>query len=286
MITLILPGAGINGCVLLGALYQLMYRDKIFAINDISRIRATSVGSVIGLLILVGYTPIEILKIFEELQVIVQDVFTNFMSALYNDSALMSSEILSEFLEEKVRKKIDISPTFEELHSLSGNILFEVCVTNLLEKRSEYSSYLTHPDESVIKWVVSSSAVPFLIKNEESYLVDGGVLDNLPVPHLEDDTDEVFIILDIIKGHKIPPSPLDDSISPLTYMLLLLETIQVHQINDRQDRINKLKYKIVYKIHLETTKSFSFDLWSDHEKLYKLFIQGLKSIYDQNNNDV
>lgn len=315
ILTLVLPGAGINGCVLLGGVYTL-YEEEILMRNGeilFNKIRATSVGSVIGCLLIAGYEPVEILEMFEEIQTLIQNqfredfayTFHEFMKESRNslgeqlDSigksgeerlGLLSFKLLKEYLEEKIRKKIDISPTFQEFYDLTQTE-FTVCVSNLLRKEPIYFSHKTTPDENVLECVLSSSSVPFLVNPSTPFLVDGGVLDNLPLPY-ELEENETVVVLDIIKTSQVEESNNstfiesrkgDSPFSKVNFALSLLETIQSNQNFSRNVRRENMRgNSIWYTLELSEKESFSFDLWSGGDKLYELFDFGVKSISREN----
>ena len=63
--TLVLPGGGIKGLILLGGVQYLI--DNYY-MKNIKNFVGTSIGSIIGYLLIIGYTPIEIFVYFQSPQ--------------------------------------------------------------------------------------------------------------------------------------------------------------------------------------------------------------------------
>lgn len=147
----------------------------------------TSVGSMIALLIAVGWKPMDI---FTHL---CTDDVTKYINLNFDVKDLLSawgmldySKIKAYFAKMVVNKWGGI-PTFEELHR--NGIVF-ICTAYKLGARDPcvYFSYKTHPTMSVVDAVMLSSTIPFLFKSakyQDHYYIDGGVFDSNPAYYLE-----------------------------------------------------------------------------------------------------
>ncbi len=100
--TLCLSGGGVRGYELLGA---IAYLQEILDFNDINNFIGTSVGSLVGYLLAIGYTALEILiltnssKIFDRLKTF------NVMKMIQDGGAVEFTSIV-EMLETLTIKKI------------------------------------------------------------------------------------------------------------------------------------------------------------------------------------
>ncbi|MDD4148759.1 MAG: patatin-like phospholipase family protein [Bacteroidales bacterium] len=153
-----LGGGGSRGFAHLGVLEALnekgIYPDVI---------SGTSAGSIVGALYASGMKPMEIYKQMKKTK------FTNFTSIHLPKDGLFTFDNLRKKLEKIIPQK-----TFEELKTP----LF-ICITNFNNGKPEYVS--TGPLHVIIQ---ASCSIPVLIsptKINDTYYVDGGLVDNLPI---------------------------------------------------------------------------------------------------------
>lgn len=177
--TLVLSGGSINGLMILGA---LQYFNDNFYLKDVKTYIGTSIGSIIGYLIAIGYTPIEIMVYIFTNQTLDKIKYFNVVAAMNGNGATSFSHI-HEHLEKMTIEKIGRLITLKDLYTSFGKQL--ICTTyNLTKDKHEYLSYENYPDMPCLIALRMSSNLP-LIFDHFKYLgsnyIDGGIADNFPI---------------------------------------------------------------------------------------------------------
>lgn len=177
---LVLAGGGIKGFGILGA---IKYIEEKFELQRIKCFVGTSVGSIIGYLLCIGYTPMEILhKTIENKLIEKLCDGIDFDSIQLNQGVLQFETILEE-LELMTLMRHGKNFTMSELYDQFGKEL--VCVTfNYTKNQMEVLSRQHTPDLSCLQAVQMSSSVPFLFNkmtHNNMIYIDGGVVDNFPI---------------------------------------------------------------------------------------------------------
>ena len=178
--TLVLSGGGLNGIVMLGSLQSCSDNKLLEKINTFV---GTSVGSIICYLLIIGYTPIEIIVnlckntgLFEKLSHL--DV-----SAIIRGEGAISFNVISQYLEAMTIDKIGKLITMEEIRNTYGKNL--ICVSyNITKNKAEYISCEKFPNLSCIQALRMSCSIPFIFdhcKYENDYYTDGGIFDAFPL---------------------------------------------------------------------------------------------------------
>jgi NTE family protein len=178
--TLVLSGGAVNGIIILGALQS--YYDKSL-LSNIKTYVGTSVGAIINYLLIIGYTPVEIIvylcmhnQVFEKLK------YLDINSGCRGDGATTFLHI-SEYLERMTTDKIGKLITMKDIKTLYG-VKF-ICTTyNVTKSKIEYISTETHPDIPCLSVLRMSSNLPLVFepyKYGDSFYIDGGVCDNFPI---------------------------------------------------------------------------------------------------------
>lgn len=168
-IGLVLSGGGVRGFAHLGVIEALneagIYPDVI---------SGTSAGALAGVLYADGYSPKQILKMMNT------GSRLDFMRPALPREGLLQLTGIINILKNKLRAK-----TFEEL-----KIPLFVSATDLNNGKAVYFS-----NGELLDRIIASASIPVLfqpVKINNTYYVDGGVLDNLPVAPIEKTTS--FII--------------------------------------------------------------------------------------------
>jgi NTE family protein len=177
--TLVLSGASIKGFITLGA---LQYLYDISALKNIKTYVGTSSGSIISYLLIIGYTPIEILTYICTNQIL--EKMKNFnLSDMLNGKGACSFDIIQSHLEKMTISKIGYFPTLNDLYKNNGITL--ICSTyNFTENRGEYLSWETHPFLPCLTALRMSSNLPLIFepyKYSNNLYVDGYISDNFPI---------------------------------------------------------------------------------------------------------
>ena len=196
--TIVLSGGGIKGIGQLGALHYC--REKGYL--DMSRVNTlagTSIGSIICLLLVCGFEPIEIFsEVYQKDSFFKMGDVKNFWD-LVKDFGLMAITPLIAEIERMILKKYAKIPTLLELYELTGKTLI-VAVSNVTKTKAEYFSHITRPHLLCIDAVKFSSNLPVIFQRlhyNDCYYVDGGLLDNFPIKQVDRGTNRILGIVTI-----------------------------------------------------------------------------------------
>lgn len=178
--TLVISGGSMNGLGILGSLQYLRDQEKLESIQNFVGV---SVGSVICYLLIIGYTPIEIMiylctnkKVFEKLNKF------DFVNAINGEGAV-SFSLVSDVIERMTVEKIGKLLLIKDLY-----LLFQknfTCVTyNATKSKQELINKETFPDLPCVSALRMSCNIPIIFepyKFGDSYYIDGGLSNNFPV---------------------------------------------------------------------------------------------------------
>ena len=278
MITkLVFSGGGIKGISYIGI---LKYLEENNILENIDTFVGTSVGSIMALLISIGYTSDQILEIikkidFQKLQNITTDSVLNVFNTYGIDNGEKFMNILNILIEKKTQKN---NITFLELFNKTGKKLI-ISTTCVNKKKLECYNYLEHPNMEVNVVIRMAISIPLLfspVEYNNSYYVDGGLLNNFSI--------DLFNCNDTsVLGFTFKSKDYEDIDSFQKY----LKTIIFTPIHEKElDIINKYKKQSIV-IDCEDYSVFNFDLdISDKEKLYKIGYDSIKSFYINKNIEI
>ena len=181
---LVLGPGGIKGFLELGALAGL---ENAGVLSDVTTYVGVSVGAIISLLLVVGYTVTEII-----VEAADANIFEDFSSVSWKDIkenfGLISSAPIKRKLTRSVMEKFGYVPTLEQLFCSTGLEL--VCVTANLDKEiPEYISYKTDPQMSCVDLVMYSMNIPIIFYKliyKGCVYVDGALGNPYPVDVYDD----------------------------------------------------------------------------------------------------
>jgi len=226
--TLVLSGGGVRGVMTLSALQQLYP----YWSGSVRTVVGTSVGGLIGLLLILGYEPCEIDQRF-----LTADVLSHFKrerivwADALKQRSLFSWTLLENLLRFACLEKLFFVPTLSELQRSTGKRLI-VSTWNLTQEELEYLTPESHPDMCVIQALRMTSAIWFVfekvIYNGYQY-VDGSVGDHCPWRYLvtgknEPHTDSDDCLTTLIVNLPSPPPQIGS-----TLLKLILASIHVNQ---------------------------------------------------------
>ncbi len=218
MKNIVFSGGGINSLYFLGV---IKYLDETNLINDIDNLCGTSAGSIVCLLLLLGFRFNEIYKIcknYNLLNILEIDIF-NFTKtySLYGNHKI--KKILNVFIKNKYNV---INPSFLKLYNLTKKKLFVIATD--VENSSEKIFSVDHtPNVNVCDAICASSAIPFIFpykEIEESKYIDGAFINNYPINLFMNDLENTIGIN--IMSHKFNNKKID---SILSYGFNLYELI-------------------------------------------------------------
>ena len=233
-------GGAHYSAMFLGALHQLMVHEVI-DLEKIATFGGSSAGSVIALLLSVGFTAKEV---FEELVLVdLEDILLNDvnLSDLFTNNGFCYGKLFVQKVVEIVQKKIpdfNMKTTFESLLNVTGKTLV-VSGTNLTEKKVDLFCHKNSPTMSVVYAVRLSVSIPLLFQTLEyknNLYVDGAWFKDIRDSEschdfFKKDTSLHFVI-------KIPPGP-KGSLTDITALLRAFFVESYWIVNFDDNRMTK-----------------------------------------------
>jgi predicted acylesterase/phospholipase RssA len=188
---LLLGSGGVKGFLMLGS---LLFFEKSKMLKDIKKIVGISIGALIGLFYIVGYSITQILEI--ALMTDISDMINNIdILNIMKTNGLISHEVFRKRIQDKIIEKYGFVPTMKQLYFMTGYD-FEIVVTNLDKNKAEYFSYITQPELSCVEAVLMSISLPLFFQTyvlKENIYLDGAISDPLPIERYK--SEKVFGIL-------------------------------------------------------------------------------------------
>ncbi len=185
--SIVLSGGGIRGLCQLGALH-FYYDNDIYCLENIKEFAGTSVGSIVSLLMIIGYTPMELFQ-----QICDHDIFENQDISLWNlvqNQSFTSFDPLDKFIKLLMTEKnIDHDITFLQLKEKYGKEL-HISGSNLTKMIEEKFDSITSPNMAILSAIRISCNLPLIFPKyvyNDSFYVDGGLLNHYPVDYISDD---------------------------------------------------------------------------------------------------
>ena len=187
---LVFEGASTKIYAYLGAIQVLEEKGIIGKINTFL---GTSSGSIISLLLILGYTS-------EEIKKIIFDVDTDKYGGdickvlgiynMYSTYGYVNPEKYIQWIKDVIANKTgNGNITFQELYNLTKKDLIATG-TCLNKRESHYYHRFSNGNMPVFKAIQISTALPFLfppINWKGDILVDGGILENYPIYYIKPD---------------------------------------------------------------------------------------------------
>lgn len=264
--TLVLSGASVKGFLTGGAL-QYLYDKNLL---DLKNYIGTSIGAILCFLLVIGYTPIEIM-VYICTNRMVEKIQHFDLVAMVQGKGATTFQGFYEELEKMTIEKIGYLPTFNDIKQKFGKNL--VCVThNLTEKKTEYLCVDTHPTLPCLTALRMSANLPLvfeLYKYGHSYYIDGAVSDNYAIQLGDEIGEKVLGILVTSKDEKFDRNA---GIISLVYniMFIPIQKSTEYKINQASEKCLTLRLKCEKEL-----KFFNFNV-SSKDKM-ELFTSG----YDQ-----
>lgn len=176
--TLVLAGGGIKGYSILGAIQAVLDEGFLEAENYIG----TSVGAIISYLLIIGYSPIEIVVFLNTSKYLEKIPYLNLVNMLDGEGAIPYLYI-QEILEKMTILKCGKYMTLGKLKETFNKNL--ICISyNATTCKTEYLSAETKPDLPCLVALRMSSNLPLVFSRfsyEECYYLDGGMTNNFPI---------------------------------------------------------------------------------------------------------
>ncbi len=171
MVNLTIGGGNFKGISYVGAL-EYLYQNNM--IKNIENFYGSSVGTIVGIFYIIGYTPFEILNIL--LNINLEDYWDFNFNNLEHSFSLISDSFFKK-IKEVIEKKVNSNITFIEFYK-KYNVKLNLFSTSLTQRKNICFNMETHPNTNVFKVLQASCSIPFIfppvyINNE--YYIDGCV---------------------------------------------------------------------------------------------------------------
>ena len=254
--TLVLPGGGIKGFCLLGAV-QACYDSKMLV--DIKNYVGTSVGSIISYLLAIGYTPVEMMIAIHTNKWLERMQHFNLVAMINGNGATTFSH-LQEALEKLTINKIGQFLTLGKLKEKFNKTL--ICVSyNMTTCTTEYLGPENYPDLPCITALRMSCNIPLIFDRFmylDQYYIDGGIADNFPIKKGEEIGEKVLGIHLKITEKSLQDNPEEG----MVYYFLRLMQIPIIQSTKYKVELAGDKCTIIAIDTGELKASFEFDVKS------------------------
>jgi predicted acylesterase/phospholipase RssA len=284
---LVLSGGGSKGIIQLGFLHNL-FTQQMIQFEAINYFIGTSVGSIINFLLIINYTPVEILSL------LFSDCFElktpiNFLNILSN-FGIHSSDTIFTYISKLTEEKIGFIPTMNELYEMYGKVF--VCVTHNLssnpynnEQNTVYVDYQSHPNLSCIEAIRMSSNIPLVFEKyiyDKNYYVDGGLSDNYPVEYAcQKFSDTKLLGISVNNNYKALKH--NEKITIVEYMKCIMATSYRHNNSRSCQYYNENLHSVIISIDDEEEVRFNIPSSKKFE-LFSIGYQSCKSLL--NNSDL
>jgi NTE family protein len=261
---IVICGGSIKGFGLLGYLHKL-YENQM--LTNLVYYCGSSIGSIICLLLLIGYSPSDIFYVLMEIDFETlfnenfDDLFETPHFGIYSTKPIIF--IVGKLMKDK---KISFKITFNELFKKFNKslIVTGVCLNN---NTLEYFDKEKYPDLEILKAIQISISIPLLFKPvlfNNKLWVDGGCLNNYPIEYFDDDLENVIGINIITNENNIEKFNSYDEY--LKQILNCLFKSILNKNNDKYDKYTK-------NLHLDNM----INLKINNEEKLKLYNQGFNN---------
>jgi predicted acylesterase/phospholipase RssA len=260
--TLVLSGGSIKCFMTLGSIQCL---NDLFSIEQINTFVGSSAGSIISYLLIIGYTPIEIM-----VYVSTHNIINKMSNALDIISSLSGNGAITfnyihELLEKMTIDKVGHLFSLKELYNKTQKKL--ICITyNLTKDITEILSYETYPDLPCITAIRMSSNLPLIFghfKYLNNYYIDGGITLNLGLEDSIINSTKQVIAININDSI----SNFDISSPILEYIYNILSIPIRHLTKNITDKYKQNKNIIIINLQDDTftNKIYNFNLKSNQK---------------------
>jgi predicted acylesterase/phospholipase RssA len=189
---IVIAGGGTNVFCLLGCI-EYCLQNNIINLSNINVIIGTSAGSVLAVILAMGFNFEEMIELYLKLDlnskfnIDISDINVvnniNIFERI-NEKSIYSNKILLEMYEKVfIEKNNGIIPTLLDIkNKYNKELVFGVY--NLTTNKLEYLNYLNSPDLLVTRGCAMSSCIPIVfnpIEYNRCFYIDGGLKENYPI---------------------------------------------------------------------------------------------------------
>jgi predicted acylesterase/phospholipase RssA len=180
--TICIGSGGIKGISFLAALNYLEKHNHI-DLEKVDKYTCVSVGSIIGILLVIGYKITELCDLIKELDY--NEIKPDFNLDLMIDKfGFDNGDTLMIYIQNIILKKIDnINITFLELYNLTKKEIY-IATTNFSKNQEKIFNYKDTPNVPIILAIRMSISIPLIytpVLYENEYYVDGALINSIYV---------------------------------------------------------------------------------------------------------
>lgn len=182
-IGLVLSGGSTRGILHLGALCYAHIFPKFNHLIHLKYYVGTSIGAIVCVLLIIGYTPQEILAYILEIDFnkLLSPNIPNIFKYGY-----CSFDGIADLLATMIERKWGYIPTLKEIYDQTQKEL-TIVTYNYTDQKIVYLNHVTEPNINVIEGLKLSCAVPYLFHKvyyKKKRYIDGGFADNCAIDYL------------------------------------------------------------------------------------------------------
>jgi len=266
MRNLVLSGGGNKGIGFIGCLKAL---EEFNLLQNIENFCGTSIGSLICLLILIGYNYEELNRILLKFNII--DFLNIDLFNFIDNYSIYSNNKLKKIFNILLSKKYDIENfTFLKLFNLTQKTLHIISI-NIEDNKEVVFNYINTPDLLVFDAICASCAIPFIlppVKINNKLHIDGFLYNNFPCNIFKNDLENTI-------GIQTKKRDLINNITNFQEFIGNIFTCILKKLDSDCD----INYKPKLYIYLDENMG-SFDLLEINEK--KIYIQNSYEICKKN----
>jgi predicted acylesterase/phospholipase RssA len=260
------PG-GSRGLLILGAIKRLFEQENFM--ENVKHWIGISVGAAISLLIVVGYTPHEIIDFCIDLNLI-DDILHINLDEAREKLGLLKNKTIEEKLKNCISLKYGFVPTLSQLYMLTG-ITLTMVAFNMDKMRTDFLDKDTEGELSCVEAAMMSMAVPILMQPRRykgCVYIDGAIGNSYPISRFDHDGNKIIGIYisseeDLYCSDK----------KPITFIYRLIQaSMKVIRDNEIKHASNNVKHIVLETLVRDTT-----GLLLDKEVRQSLITQGYET---------
>lgn len=273
--TLILSGGSIRFVSMLGA---LQYCEDNRLIDNITTYVGTSAGAIIAYLLIIGYTPIELIALVCSHKLFKEELPIFNVVSMMSGSGAVSFGPLQELLEKLTIERIGSLVTLGYLRDHFHKDLVVSTFNYYPDRKLEYLGPDTHPDMPCIVALRMSVSIPLVFemyKYAGNLYLDAAVVENFPIGYImgQPNIDSVRALGVVIQPHFYETDSTHDVYALYKFIHNVL-SIPMKTIQDYQ--LERVKELDLTTVDIETDVHFMNYYLNSREKL-DLFSNGYKS---------
>lgn len=271
--SIVISGSGPKSIGFMGCLHQLEENDILQLVN-IDTFVGVSSGSMLCYLLIIGYTPLELLQHITNDKVFKELYLTKNISNVLNGKGIFDYNVINKYIQHLTFLKTNkYNITFAEIREHYKKRLV-ICSYNETERKTIYfdSSNPKYDDLSCTIAIRCSSNIPYVFSDfiyKDCEYIDGGVCDNLPIHIADDKLHHVLVLVTNLYSNTTPKTKQD------TLIKKLINRIQIPIWSMIQRRLETASPKIkLIDIQLDFISIYDFDL--DTSMILDMFNIGME----------